>query len=63
MEWGIGLAMKDDCPAYLEAVASAVSFYTSLGFVVVEGIKLRLPLDDSGTTGEKLLASMAANLP
>lgn len=60
VKWGIQQAVKDGCPAYLEAAASAVSLYTSLGFKVVEEIQPKL--GDFGGTGEVLLASMAANL-
>jgi GNAT superfamily N-acetyltransferase len=60
VEWGIQQALKDGCPAYLEAAPSAVSLYTSFGFRVVEKIKLKL--EDFGATGDISLASMAANL-
>ena len=61
MEWGIQQALKDRCPAYLEAVASTVSLHTALGFKVLEEIKV--DFEKFGATGEMLMASMAANLP
>jgi hypothetical protein len=58
--WDIQQALKDRCPAYLEALALAVSLHTALGFEVLEEIKVGF--EKFGATGEMLMASMAANL-
>ena len=60
VEWGVQRALRDDCPAFMEATAAGAPLYAKFGFRKIGEQTLRLEefgLDDVP------LARMAANLP
>ena len=60
VRWGLGRAIKDGVPAYIEASVAGMPVYEKCGFTQVGTFSL--DLGDFGIPEPVLLAKMAANV-